>query len=64
MESINILDLSDDELNALLEKYEEKQERYELLKNELTEINKQKIILVLDELERRLITQAFFTKSN
>ena len=64
MESINILDLSDDELNELLEKYKEKQTRYELLKNELTEINKVKIILILDELERRLITQSFFTKSN
>ena len=40
----NILDLTDDDLNQLMEKYKEKKMRYDLIYNEATERN-QKIIL-------------------
>ena len=40
----NILDLTDDDLKQLMEKYKEKQTRYELMYNEATQRN-EKIIL-------------------
>ena len=40
----NILDLTDDDLHQLMEKYKEKKMRYDLIYNEATERN-QKIIL-------------------
>ena len=40
----NILDLTDDDLHQLMEKYKEKQTRYELMYNEATQRN-EKIIL-------------------
>ena len=40
----NILDLTDDDLHRLMEKYKEKKMRYDLIYNEATERN-QKIIL-------------------
>ena len=40
----NILDLTDDDLKQLMEKYKEKQTRYELIYNEATQRN-EKIIL-------------------
>jgi uncharacterized protein YigA (DUF484 family) len=40
----NILDLTDDDLKQLMEKYREKQERYEKLMNEAT-IRNERIIL-------------------
>ena len=35
----NIIDLSDDDLKLLMEKYKEKQSRYQLMYNEATERN-------------------------
>ena len=40
----NILDLTDDDLNQLMEKYKEKKMRYDLMYNEAT-IRNEKIIL-------------------
>ena len=40
----NILDLTDDDLKQLMEKYKEKQTRYEVMYNEATQRN-EKIIL-------------------
>ena len=40
----NILDLTDDDLKQLMEKYKEKQERYSLMYNEAT-IRNERIIL-------------------
>ena len=37
----NIVDLTDDDLKQLMKKYQEKQDRYDLLMNEATERNNQ-----------------------
>ena len=53
----NIIDLSDDDLKRLMDKYHEKQTRYELMMNEATERNKQIINRIYQEQAKRLINK-------
>ena len=53
----NILDLTDDELNQLMEKYKEKQLRYEQLMNEATERNEKIIFHIHKEQVRRHVNK-------
>jgi NADP-dependent 3-hydroxy acid dehydrogenase YdfG len=49
----NILDLSDDDLNQLMEKYKEKKMRYDLMYNEATVRNERIILNIHLEQVRR-----------
>jgi len=51
----NIVDLTDDDLKQLMKKYQEKQERYDLMMNEATERNNKIIIRLYNEQVKRLI---------
>ena len=51
----NIVDLTDDDLKQLMKKYQEKQERYDLMMNEATERNNKIIIRLKNEQVKRLI---------
>ena len=51
----NIIDLSDDDLKQLMEKYKEKQSRYRLMYNEATERNEKIINGIHLEQVRRFI---------
>ena len=53
----SINDLSDDDLKRLMDKYHEKQTRYELMMNEATERNKQIINRIYQEQAKRLINK-------
>ena len=53
----NILDFTDDELKQLMEKYREKQSRYNLLFNEATERNEKIINGIHLEQVRRFINK-------
>ena len=50
-------DLTDDDLIRLMDKYHEKQTRYELKMNEATERNQKIINLIYQEQARRLINK-------
>jgi hypothetical protein len=50
-------DLSDDDLKRLMDKYHEKQERYNLKMNEATERNKKIINMIYQEQATRLINK-------
>ena len=50
-------DLTDDDLKRLMNKYHEKQERYNLKMNEATERNQKIINLIYQEQARRLINK-------
>ena len=50
-------DFTDDELKQLINKYHEKQTRYDLMMNEATERNKKIINLIYQEQARRLINK-------
>ena len=50
-------DLTDDDLKHLMDKYHEKQTRYELKMNEATERNQKIINLIYQEQARRLINK-------
>jgi hypothetical protein len=50
-------DLTDDDLKRLMDKYHEKQTRYELKMNEATERNQKIINLIYQEQARRLINK-------
>ena len=51
----NIIDLTDDDLKQLMKKYQEKQDRYDLLMNEATERNNKIINRIYNEQVKRLI---------
>ena len=51
----NIVDLTDDDLKQLMKKYQEKQDRYDLLMNEATERNNKIINRIYNEQVKRLI---------
>ena len=51
----NIIDLTDDDLKQLMNKYKEKQTRYDLMMNEATERNTKIINRIYEEQVRRLI---------
>ena len=51
----NIIDLNDDDLKKLMEKYKEKQTRYNLMYNEATERNEKIIDRIYREQIRRFI---------
>ena len=53
----NILDLTDDDLKQLMNKYREKQSRYELTYNEATERNQSIINRIYQEQVKRLINK-------
>ena len=53
----SVNDLSDDDLKRLMDKYHEKQTRYELMMNEATERNKQIINRIYQEQAKRLINK-------
>ena len=53
----NIVDLTDDDLKQLMKKYQEKQDRYDLLMNEATERNNKIIIRIYNEQVKRLINK-------
>ena len=53
----SVNDLSDDDLKRLMNKYHEKQTRYELMMNEATERNKQIINSIYQEQAKRLINK-------
>ena len=53
----SVNDLSDDDLKRLMNKYHEKQTRYELMMNEATERNKQIINRIYQEQAKRLINK-------
>ena len=56
METIyNIVDLTDDDLKQLMQKYREKKERYDLMINEATDRNNQIINRIYQEQVKRLI---------
>ena len=58
METIyNIVDLTDDDLKQLMQKYREKQSRYELTYNEATERNNLIINRIYNEQVKRLINK-------
>ena len=51
----NIIDLTDDDLKQLMNKYKEKQTRYDLMMNEATERNTKIINRIYEEQVKRLI---------
>ena len=53
----SVNDLSDDDLKRLMDKYHEKQTRYELMMNEATERNKKIINMIYQEQATRLINK-------
>ena len=53
----NVSDLTDEDLKLLMNKYHEKQSRYELLMNETTERNQKIIDRIYQEQVRRLIAR-------
>ena len=53
----NIIDLSDNDLKQLMEKYKEKQSRYQLIYNEATERNEKIINHIHLEQVRRFINK-------
>jgi len=53
----NILDLTDDDLKQLMNKYKEKQTRYDLMMNEATERNTKIINRIYEEQVKRLINK-------
>ena len=52
-----ILDLTDDDLKQLMNKYKEKQTRYDLMMNEATERNTKIINRIYDEQAKRFINK-------
>ena len=58
MDSVyNIIDLTDDDLKQLMNKYKEKQTRYDLMMNEATERNTKIINRIYEEHVKRLINK-------
>ena len=53
----SVNDLSDDDLKRLMDKYHEKQTRYDLKMNEATERNKKIINMIYQEQATRLINK-------
>ena len=53
----NIIDLTDDDLKQLMKKYQEKQDRYDLLMNEATDRNNLIINRIYQEQAKRLINK-------
>ena len=53
----NIIDLTDDDLKQLMKKYQEKQDRYDLLMNEATERNNHIINRIYQEQVKRQINK-------
>ena len=53
----NIIDLTNDDLKQLMKKYQEKQDRYDLLMNEATERNQSIINRIYQEQVKRLINK-------
>ena len=53
----NIVDLTDDDLKQLMQKYSEKKMRYDLLMNEQTDRNNQIINRIYQEQVKRLISK-------
>ena len=53
----NIVDLTDNDLKQLMKKYQEKQDRYDLLMNEATERNNLIINRIYNEQVKRLINK-------
>ena len=53
----NIVDLSDDDLKQLMKKYQEKQDRYDLLMNEATDRNNLIINRIYKEQVKRQINK-------
>ena len=53
----NIIDLTDDDLKQLMNKYKEKQTRYDLMMNEATERNTKIINRIYEEQVKRLINK-------
>jgi len=53
----NISELTDDDLKQLMSKYKEKQERYDLMMNEVTERNNKIITRIYNEQVKRLINK-------
>jgi len=53
----NIIDLTDDDLKQLMKKYQEKQDRYDLLMNEATERNNIIINRIYQEQVKRQINK-------
>ena len=53
----NIVDLSDDDLKQLMKKYQEKQDRYDLLMNEATDRNNLIINRIYQEQVKRQINK-------
>ena len=53
----NIVDLTDDDLKQLMKKYQEKQDRYDLLMNEATDRNNLIINRIYNEQVKRLINK-------
>ena len=53
----NIIDLTDDDLKQLMNKYKEKQTRYDLMINEATERNTKIINRIYEEQVKRLINK-------
>ena len=53
----NIIDLTDDDLKQLMNKYKEKQTRYDLMMNEATERNTKIINRIYDEQAKRFINK-------
>ena len=53
----NIVDLTDDDLKQLMKKYQEKQDRYDLLMNEATERNNLIINRIYQEQVKRQINK-------
>ena len=53
----NIIDLTDDDLKQLMNKYKEKQTRYDLMMNEATERNTKIINRIYDEQVKRFINK-------
>ena len=53
----NIIDLTDDDLKQLMNKYKEKQTRYDLVMNEATERNTKIINRIYEEQVKRLINK-------
>ena len=54
---LSVDDLSDDDLKRLMDKYHEKQARYDLKMNEATERNKKIINMIYQEQATRLINK-------
>ena len=53
----NIIDLTDDDLKQLMKKYQEKQDRYDLLMNEATDRNNLILNRIYQEQAKRLINK-------